>query len=148
MRNGFTLMEVLVAVMIASLVGMALLQMNAQSIHLFDRLRQTTKMTEVTAVAAIHADKRFHKTDKTLYDLLDDSYDITSDEFRKFLKDHKYSYQETVLETVTFGEVEEAAAMTEEEAIAQEEAMIQFELIQVTIKDKLAHAALLIARPF
>lgn len=150
MKNAFTLMEVMVAVLIASISGLALLQMNSQAIYLFERMKETSRMTETASLIGLHADKRFHKTDKTLYDLLDGSYEIINDEFRKYLKETKYTYHETLIDTISLGEEEldEMDPMTDEEAQAQNSASIQFELIQISFKNSLSHGSVLIARPF
>jgi len=152
MRPAFTLVEVIAAAAIASLAGIALLQMNSQSMFLFSRLKETSAMSEKLSIVGNHADKRFNHTSKTLYDILGGTYEIENDELRKYLESRKFDYSERVVETITFGG--EDSGETEEDAYTQkamEDAaaapLIQFELVQVGIRDEDEHGAVLMARP-
>lgn len=151
MRPAFTLVEVLAAAMIATIAGIALLQMNSQNLFLFSRLRQKASVSETLSLVGNHADSRFNHTTKSLYDLLDDTYEIENDELRKYLQDQKYDYSERVVATVSFnsdGMSEQNASFTDEEMQdAASAPLIQFELVQVGVKNKDEHGALLIARP-
>jgi len=161
MRSGFTLIEVLVATVIASIAGMALLQMNSNNIHLFKQIQYRSSNSETLSLIALHNDLKYNKTTKTLFDFLDNTYEIQNDDFRKYLKDTKVDYNEKVLETITFGASEEetrdAATIPEQEqqmSMSQEQQMdgaapiIQFELIQIVVKSDKGKNAILSARAF
>ncbi len=159
MRAGFTLIEVLVATVIASIAGMALLQMNANNMHLFKQIQYRSSNSETLSLVALHNDIKYNRTTKTLFDILDNTYDITDDDFRKYLKDSKIDYTEKVLETITFGASESETA--QEPAVPKQEMphaedvqmstmapVLQFELIQIVVKNDEGKNAILSARPF
>ncbi len=151
MRPAFTLVEVIAAAAIASIAGIALLKMNSQSMFLFSRLKESASAAETLSLVGNHADKRFSHTTKSLYDLLDDTYDIQNDAFRKWLQEQKYDYNENVVETVSFGsdmnESQTQEYSSETKADAANAPIVQFELIQVAIKREGMHGAVLTARP-
>ena len=144
MRPAFTLVEVLAAAMIATIAGIALLQMNSQNLFLFSRLTQKASVSETLSLVGNHADSRFNHTTKSLYDLLDNTYEIENDELRKYLQDQKYDYSERVVATVSFnseGMSEQNASFTDEEMQdAASAPLIQFELVQVGVKTRMSTA--------
>ncbi|MEJ2468886.1 MAG: prepilin-type N-terminal cleavage/methylation domain-containing protein, partial [Campylobacterales bacterium] len=80
MRSAFTIIEVLAAVAIATIVGAAMLKMNSSNLFFLGQLKQTSQVSEDLAVAALHADKRFNRDDKSLYDLMEGAYAIDNDD--------------------------------------------------------------------
>lgn len=151
MRPAFTIIEVIAAAAIAALAGVALLQMNSQSLFLFEKVRDTALSGELSALAGNHADVRFHHTSKTLYDLFGDSYAIDNDELRKKLQNEKFDYSETLIDTILIDaggmQAEANATWTDEEMEAAQVApMLQLELIQVTLKNSDRHGGIIIAR--
>ena len=159
MRRAFTLIEVLVAVVIATIVGAALLRMSSNYLGIFGKMEKKERSSEILSLIAVHADKRFDKSTKSLYDILDNSYDIKNDDLRKRLKDTKVEYKEHLVDTITLGE--DALGMSEEsfadtgfsdEELADEgqsgyAPLIQFELIEVVIKNRELKNAILTIRP-
>lgn len=151
MRFGFTLVEVVAAAAIASLAGLALLQMNSQSTFLFGRLSNTSAVAETLSLVGNHADTRFMRTTKSLYDILDGTYNIENDEFRRFLQNEKYEYDEKRIATAGFdssgmpkiGETVSGAQLENAAAVP----VIQFELIQLTIRKEDLHGSILTVRP-
>lgn len=151
MRRAFTLVEVVAAAAIASIAGIALLQMNSQGMFLFSRLKERSAVSETLSIVGNHADKRFDHKDKTLYDLLDNTFKIENDELRKVLEKDKYAYSERVVDLITFDETSTDDSMEdltlEDMENASEAPAIQFELIQVTIRNGDEHGAVILARP-
>ncbi len=151
MRFGFTLVEVLIATVIASVAGLALLKANSSNTHLFTKLTGYSQASEELSLVGIHADKRFNHTTKSLYDILDKKYDVVNDDLRKYLKSTKYAYNETLVDTISFGEEEaeekSAASETPDTDGATSAPLIQFELIKVSIKNDSLHGAILKVRP-
>ncbi len=150
MRKGFTLVEVVAAAAIAAIAGIALLQMNSQSMFLFSRLKRTSAVSEALSIVGNHADKRFNHTTKSLYDLLGDTYRIDNDDLRKYLQNTKYDYVETVVETISFGMDDNMTEEPLDETQMQDAAaapIIQFELVQTGIRNDKTHGAVLTARP-
>lgn len=154
MRPGFTLVEVVAAAAIASIAGIALLQMNSQSIFLFSRLRETASAAELLSIVGNHADSRFNRTEKSLYDLLDGTYTIDNDELRRYLQRERISYTERLVDTIgldgstaNVGDSPEMGQTQKELEDAAAAPIIQFELVQVVMKTKDLHGAILVARP-
>jgi prepilin-type N-terminal cleavage/methylation domain-containing protein len=139
MRSGFTLVEVLVATVIATVAGAGLLQMNSNYTKLFTHIQEKSLSSETVSLIGLHADIKYNKTSKTLFDILDKTYEIDNDDLRKYLKDQKFDYSEHLVETITFGEdgeEEEAFSMGESEDVSALAPVIQFEIIEVSIKNK------------
>lgn len=155
MRTGFTLVEVVAAAAIAAIAGIALLKMNSQSMFLFSRLVETSTVSETLSLVGNHADKRFNHTTKSLDDILANTYNIDNDELRKYLQNQKYDYNENVVDTISFGsDAAEGSADGMEDSFTDKEMqdaasapIIQFELVQVSIRNDKLHGAVLLARP-
>ena len=156
MRSGFTLIEVLAAVAIASIAGIAMLKMNSSNLFFFDQLRQYSQIQETLSIAGFHGTKSDDRSDKTLYAMLETSYTIDNDDLRHYLKSQTYSYSERVVDTVSF---DSDALFSEEDGGTQTETvsevdmekaasvpLIQFELVAVTLKDKTKHGTILQVR--
>ncbi|MEA2111647.1 MAG: prepilin-type N-terminal cleavage/methylation domain-containing protein [Campylobacterota bacterium] len=148
MKSGFTLIEVLVATVIASIAGMALLQMNSNNTHLFKQIQYRSSNSEPVSLIALHSDKKYNRSTKSLYDILDRTYDIKNDDLRKYLKDYKIDYNEQLIETIKFDEAE--SDDSESDYISEESdasaPIIQFELIQIIAKTEQGQNAVLTAR--
>ncbi|MEJ2500805.1 MAG: hypothetical protein P8Y65_06735 [Campylobacterales bacterium] len=154
MRSAFTIIEVLAAVAIATIVGAAMLKMNSSNLFFLGQLKQTSQVSEDLAVAALHADKRFNRDDKSLYDLMEGAYAIDNDDLRRYLKTQNYRYTESVADTISF----DTGMMTgsEEDDNGNEAAnveaaaavpMIQFELISITLASDKRHGSIMQIRP-
>jgi prepilin-type N-terminal cleavage/methylation domain-containing protein len=104
-RDGFTLVEVMVSVVIISTVIMALFQMFANNTHIFSTLKQQAKISGYTSFFISNEDYGFEKDDITLYELID-GFKV-EDELRKELKSIKAKiiYQE--LESIDMSEFDE-----------------------------------------
>ncbi len=152
MRKGFTLIEIMVSVAISSIVGMALLSMNNNTVHLFTKLQNGSNIAEQLSLIGSHGDVKFNKTDKTLYDILNKSYQIDNDEARRYIENIKYTYNEKIIDTITFGEDGEEVEKSEEDApnrddLENQAPLIQFELVQISIKNKKQKGYILQVRP-
>ena len=142
MRRGFTLVEVLVATVIAMIVGVALLKISSSNLQLFERLHVKSFEDEMISIAGIHGDPMLNRTTKTLYDILEDTYEITNDELRKRLKDTRYDYRESVVDTVIFGSPVENKnsdeipfdSITDVET-PENSPLIQFEIMHIQLKN-------------
>ena len=101
MRKGFTLIEVMVAVMIISVVIMALLQMFANNTHIFSSLKKQTKANQYASLLIANDKYGFQNDDVYIYDLVSD-FDLEND-LRRELKSIKAKiiYQE--LDTIELG---------------------------------------------
>jgi prepilin-type N-terminal cleavage/methylation domain-containing protein len=141
MRKAFTLVEVLVATVIATVAGAGLLQLNSNYTYLFSSIKDKSVISEVVSIVGLHADIKYNRTKKSLYDILDDTYEIENDDLRKYLKNQSYEYKEHLVDTITFGEDElgedkEEFSMDDTQETSAMAPIIQFELIDVNIKNK------------
>lgn len=119
MRKGFTLIEVMVAVMIISVVILGLLQLFANNTHIFFALDK--KMQNNQYLSAFLASQKYGFEDKktTMYDLLSD-FDMQSD-LKRELKNKKVDviYQE--LEVIDLSEFQaDKEDVNPEVAVAKE----------------------------
>jgi prepilin-type N-terminal cleavage/methylation domain-containing protein len=158
MRQGFTLIEVVAAVAIATISGAALLQMSANSLNFFTKIHEKSLVSEELSLVGAHADIKFNRTTKSLDDILDRSYNIDNDELRDYLKAQTFDYNEVVLETITLDEDSLGDSEDEESEIAEDirdtqdptqsalAPVIQFEIVQVSIKNKKEHGSILQVR--
>lgn len=151
MRPAFTLMEVLVAAMIASVAGLALMQTSSNNNFLFERLKHVASMSEQVSVIGFNGDIAYNRTTKSLYDMLDKRYLIDNDELRTYLKDKKFDYREQVAETITFGEsgmqeIEDENPFSMDESDSKSAQLLQFELIRISIKNDTEQGMILRAK--
>jgi len=153
MRPAFTLIEVLAAVAIASIAGIAMLKMNSANLFFFDKLKHYAQIQNVLSVAGLHGDISYNRSDKTLYDILNPHYTIENDELRRYLKSQTYRYEEQLIDTIAFDTdaLSEEAPDTEVDMTDLQNAaaapLIQFELIKITLRDKEKHGSILQVRP-
>ncbi len=149
MRNAFTLIEVLVATVIATVAGAGLLQLNSNYTNLFTKINEKSISSEVVSLIGLHADIKYNKTTKSLYDILDRSYEIKNDDLRKYLKNQSFDYKEHLVETITFGDEgqeEEEFSMGDSNEVSALAPVIQFELIDIAIKNKQLQGSILHVR--
>ncbi|MBE0513717.1 prepilin-type N-terminal cleavage/methylation domain-containing protein [Sulfurimonas sp.] len=86
-RGGFTLLEVMIAVMILSVVIMALLQMYANGAHIFKSVNMKSQTNQY--ISFLVANKKYgFKNDTFSLDKLVDEFEI-EDELRRELRDIK-----------------------------------------------------------
>lgn len=104
-KKAFTLIEVMVAVVIISVIIMALLQMYGNNIHIFSSLKKQTKMNEYTSFLIDHEIYGFENKEIDIYRLVDD-FDLDTD-LRKKLKNKniKIIYRELEVRSLLEEEV-------------------------------------------
>ena len=107
-RSAFTLIEVMVAVMIISVVIMALLQMQGNTTHIFSKLGDTIKVNQYTSLFISNKDYGFEKKSVDLDDLLSDFK--VEDELRRELKTIKVKVDYEKLKTMDMREIEEGSS--------------------------------------
>ncbi len=100
MRRAFTLVEVLVAVTIISVVVIGLLSSNATNAKLSKKLSNQYRHKEQFSIVLLNANERFHNREKSLYDFLATKFNIKNDELRRWLKEQKVSYIDKDFATV------------------------------------------------
>lgn len=107
-RSGFTLIEVMVAVMIISVVIMALLTMKGNTSHIFSRLGITLKINQYTSLFISNSDYGFEKKSVDLDELLSEFK--VEDELRRELKTTKVEVDYEELKSIDMSESDEGSS--------------------------------------
>ncbi len=120
MRKGFTLIEVMIAVVIISTVIMALLEMFANNIHIFSTLTKKTQINQYSSFFISNPEQGLEKEDAlTLYDLIED-FDV-EDELRRELKEVKIKIVYQELETIDMSDFDGSEEEIDETKNSDEE---------------------------
>jgi len=90
-RKAFTLMEVMVAVMIVSLVVGALFKLRGDTSHLFMKLQQEQKQSSLSSLLLWNRDYGLENSKTNLYTLVEDFF--LDDDLRRELKNLPISIQ-------------------------------------------------------
>ena len=118
-KNAFTLIEVMVAVMIVSVVIAALLQMRGNTSHKFIGIKEMTQTNQYNSFLLSLSDKYgFEKSNINLYRLVDD-FDLESD-LRRKLKEIKLQVDYEELDTIDTAEFDDSTEPTEDGDDAEE----------------------------
>ncbi len=95
MHKSFTLIEVIVAVVILALVGVALLKNGNNGIDFLQKISQKDSTIDTVLIVANHRNLSFNHLQKSLEDYLQTSYSIDDMEVQKIVKSKKFKYLET-----------------------------------------------------
>jgi len=101
-KNAFTLIEVMVAVMIISVVILALIQMYANNTHLFSSMKKQTKTNQYSSLLISNDNYGYEDKNINLNDLVSD-FDLENS-LRRELKETKVKVIYTELETIDISE--------------------------------------------
>lgn len=105
-KSGFTLIEVMVAIMIISVVIMAMIEMHANNTHLFSVFKEKSKVMQYSSFVVANNEIGLENTKKSLYDLVDE-FELEDDLRRKLKKvEVNVLYQE--LETIDLSSFDDA----------------------------------------
>lgn len=103
-RDAFTLIEVMVAVMIISVVIMALIQMYANNTHIFSSMKKQTKTNQYSSFLISNDNYGFQDKNIYLHDLVKD-FDLDHS-LRRELKETKAKVIYKEIETIDMSEQE------------------------------------------
>ena len=101
MRKGFTLIEVLIAVMIISVVGLGLLQVGANNTKLIHHMDATQGDRELFSLALLNADIENHGDTQDFYETVNSKFAL-NDTVMNYLKAHSYQYYHEEHTTIDF----------------------------------------------
>ncbi len=105
-KKAFTLIEVMVAVLIISVVIMALFEMQGNNSHFFSRFSKKTQVNQAVSFFTSNKKYGFEKKDIYLDDLLSDFR--LEDELRRKLKEIKIEIDYEELDQISMNEEEES----------------------------------------
>lgn len=100
MRKAFTLIEVLFAVIIMSLVGLALLQSSANNTKLIAYNAHKNSFTLLASTFMLNMNDTLHHSTKSLDELLNKKYKF-DDNTREFLKDKSLTFERVERDEIT-----------------------------------------------
>ncbi len=117
MRNGFSLVEVIISVLIISIVGFALLQMQSTTLKSLSLIETRLEVNEFSSLIFGKVTKDLHEKKRTAYEYIQDRYTIDSDDLIRYLKEREYEYTQEELYFLHFGDNEEES---DEESLIME----------------------------
>jgi len=134
-KTAFTLIEVMVAVMIVSVVIAALLQMRGNTSHQFFGIKKSLKTDQYSSfLLALKGKYGFEESRMDMSRLVED-FDLESD-LRRKLKAIKVEVDYDVLETIDTSEFDEVVENEEDATTESGNSGIVFELGKTTMKTK------------
>lgn len=98
MKRAFSLIEVMVAVVILSVVLMAVLTLSSSSFKINQSVSKKSEIFFPLATVALHQNIDYSNTHKTLEDFTKNSYRIDSDRLKEVLKSHEIFYLQEELD--------------------------------------------------
>lgn len=107
MKQGFTLIEVIIAVVIISVVGLALLQMRGDTIRSLKLIETRMEVNKYSSFIFGTISKDLHGKNLEVYDYIKDRYFIKDDELIHYFKSAKYEYRQDEIYFLHFGENED-----------------------------------------
>ncbi len=144
-RDGFTLIEVMVSVVIISTVIMALIELFSNNTHIFSSLEKKNQTNQSLSFMMNNKDYGFKAEKISLNDLLQD-FDLETD-LRRKLKDSKVEiiYQEvdTIDMSEFDGSEDEEESEYEEEEAKESNSNIVFEIGRTVLKSKDSSSSML-----
>jgi len=126
-RRAFSLIEVVIATVILSVVGLALLQMGTKNQKINAYIDKKNTIAPLVSIISFHHDKKFNNLEKTLYDFLKSSYVIDNPEIKAMLENQRILYNESKIASIDFGENNVSEGETETK---------RFEIMRSTIRYK------------
>ncbi|MRI83431.1 MAG: hypothetical protein C6I00_03335 [Nitratiruptor sp.] len=130
-HRAFTLIEVVIAVMILALVGVALLRSGGENATLLQRVETKGRMSEYIALVAAHRNPTWNRLSKRLEDFL--GLNVLDDELRHLLKSSfRYQEQEVKITMPTLTEFNQS----QEEPEERYENPLGLSLIKVSIQNE------------
>ncbi|MDF1883047.1 prepilin-type N-terminal cleavage/methylation domain-containing protein [Sulfurimonas sp. SAG-AH-194-C21] len=132
-HKAFTLMEVMVAVMIVSVVIAALLQMRGNTTHKFFGIKEMMKTNQYNSFILSHGNGYgFEKSNTDMYRLIED-FDVEND-LRRKLKAIKVELNYVELDVIDTSEYEDSG--DDEESETKGSSGIIFEIGKTSLKTK------------
>lgn len=119
MRKGFTLIEVMIAVVIISTVILALLQMYSNNTHIFSLLNKKININQYATLFLANPKIGFTRDEVRIYDLVD-GFDI-EDDLRRELKEMKATILYQEMQRIDLADFEENDTMQEDENEGEDE---------------------------
>lgn len=115
MNKGFILIEIIIAVILLSTIGVALLHTGDISQRSLDLSSKMEPLQPLYAIGMIHRSKMYHQTTKSLFDYIRDDYILNDDVITQKLKSIKLNYKQKELKQQNIGTENSPLTVTEYE---------------------------------
>lgn len=99
MKKAFTLIEVLFAVVIMSLVGLALLQSSSNNTKFMAYNAKKNSFVHLSSIFMLNINENLHNSSKTLEEVLNKKYKL-DDDTRQMLKEKTYLFKRDMRDEV------------------------------------------------
>jgi prepilin-type N-terminal cleavage/methylation domain-containing protein len=106
-QRGFTLIEVIIAVIITSMIGYGYLKVHGTSLHFIDLIDKRLKTNEFSSFIFSQVSKDLHEKKKSVKEFVEMRYTIDDDELLEYLDKIEYEYTQEELYFLNFGEFSE-----------------------------------------
>lgn len=118
--KAFTLMEVMVAVVILSVMSLTLLQVRSNNTHLNSYFTNKDKASSLMSIVSSYYDIKSHNKNLHLDDEVQKEFKV-DDNTRKYLKEFNFLYKNKVIATIDLLQETDTNETTEEDIYANEE---------------------------
>lgn len=92
MRKAFTLIEVIVATSILSIVALGLLQVHSSNTKLIERMSEKYHLQEEFSLVLLNSNQGWHNSNKSLFDFVSQNIQINNDKLKTWMKNYKVNY--------------------------------------------------------
>jgi prepilin-type N-terminal cleavage/methylation domain-containing protein len=100
MKQAFTLIEVIIAAILISLMSIGILQLQSNTTHNLSILSQQKKMDQLASPILSQPDKKLHNKQQELYTFIKDRYIIDYAPLIDALKKHKVHFLQKELSSI------------------------------------------------
>lgn len=94
MRKAFTLVEVLIAAVLVSVVVVGLFQSSQNNLLLIDFAKKKEATNEIFSLILLNENEEWNRSEKDLYEFIKDKFDIKNDDLKTYLKNQKVLYSQ------------------------------------------------------
>lgn len=94
MRKAFTLVEVLIAAVLVSVVVIGLFQSSQNNLLLIDFAKKKEATNEIFSLILLNENEEWNRSEKDLYEFVKDKFDIKNDDLKTYLKNQKVLYSQ------------------------------------------------------
>jgi prepilin-type N-terminal cleavage/methylation domain-containing protein len=106
-QGGFTLVEVIMAVIIASFLSYGYLKVHGTSLHFLDLIDKRLETNEYSSFIFSQVSKDLHEKKKSVKEFVETRYNIDDDELLEYFDKVEYRYTQEELYFLNFGEFSE-----------------------------------------
>ncbi|BCD68947.1 hypothetical protein [Nitratiruptor sp. YY09-18] len=134
MKKAFTIIEVIIAVVILTLIGIALLKNVGVGLDFMQKIYQKEMVINTMSIVVAQRNPDFNHLQKSLYDFTNQKFLIDDTDLLKILKEKKFTYQENE-EKISLPTLESFSQQSEEEQDNSPENILNLTLTKLSIQN-------------